>query len=492
MQRSSHNILCRACDLVVKAPAFHRGYNCICPQCKSQLRSGRIASLQDVAIVSLASVILLFTLIGLPYMTISAMGVSQSMSLSSIFYILKQDWISLLYICILFTFFCPLVMHLVIIGIVFANLKVNRFIANLYMFCYHFCMVDVFILGVMISLVKLLALAQIDFHLGFYCSIVFAFLVIWCYSCCSPARIWEEYYSNYGIINQAKVGVRGIEQGLILCRHCFMVYKDPLFKEKSKTQNLSEDEYKELLNRESSCPRCGHDNKYRASFCYQKTIALLISALVIYVPSNLYPIMYTEYLGVNLGSNIIDGVITLWGMKSYFVSVVILIASICIPIIKILCIFYLVYLSSSKRAFRKNPSFYNRLYKVVLFIGRWSMIDVFVVIIMSTVVRMSGLLEINPGIAIICFSLVVLITMIAAEEYDERLLWDNHLQETVVKPLQRLKKITKHQVSKEPKDTQAKSNELLASEQKNIEKTDSKNTIDLNVISPDSQKHDIS
>lgn len=454
MRRKSHKILCRACDLVVKVPVFHKGYNCICPQCKSHLRSGRRSSIKDVAIVSIASVILLFTLINLPYMTISAMGVSQSMSLSSIFYILRQDWLSLLYICILFTFFCPLVMHLVVIGIAFFNLKVNRTIANLYMFCYQFCMVDVFIFGILISLVKLLALAQVEFHLGFYCSLVFAILVVWCYSRCSPSRIWDEYYENYSVVNQSQEGKRGIEQGLILCSHCGLVYKDPYFKINSDSSadtltkswkhlrpSISKLCSKEQLSHEVECPRCGHHNHYRKSLCFQKTIALLISALIMYAPSNIYPIMYTEYLGSSLGSNIIDGVISLWGMHSYFVAIVILIASICIPVIKILCIFCLVFLSCDKTPAISNPAKYNRLYKIVLFIGRWSMIDVFVVIVMSTVVRMSGLLSISPGIAIICFSMVVLITMVAAEEYDERLLWDKFFAQRVVQQYQALVKL---------------------------------------------------
>lgn len=427
MQKSKSKLLCRSCDLVVQLPPYRKGYSCICPQCKSYLRSANKASLYSLAVVSIASVIMLFTSLTLPFMSISSYGISQSMSLTSIVTILKRDWSILLYLCILFTFFCPLVMHLIVIGIVFFKLKVTKRIANIYMFCHRFCMVDVFILGVIVSLVKLIALAQVSFHSGFYSAIFFAILMVWCYSKGSPYTIWNLLERHDNELKFAHIGMRGIDQGLIMCRHCGMVYKR---KKKAGYKTESEifsDHYDErnLYQGEQKCPRCGHVNDYRAIRCYQKTIALLLSAIIIYVPSNIYPIMVTEYLGSAVGSNIIDGVISLWGMQSYFVAMVIFIASICIPMLKIICMLFLLYLS--RYGFKKNPGNYNKLYRIILFIGRWSMIDVFVVIIMSTVVRMSGLLTISPGVAIVFFSFTVLLTMLAAEEYDERLLWDHAL-----------------------------------------------------------------
>lgn len=426
MQKTKSKLLCRSCDLVVQIPPYRKGYSCVCPQCKSTLRSANKVSLENLAIVSIASVIMLLTSLTLPFMSISSYGISQSMSLTSIVTILRRDWSLLLYLCILFTFFCPLVMHLIVIAIVFFKLKVNKRIANIYSFCHRFCMVDVFILGVIVSLVKLVALANVDFHSGFYSAILFAILMVWCYSKGSPYTIWNLVQRHDTELKYAHIGMRGIDQGLIMCRHCGMVYKRKK-KSNNKNANASSGQYDDnyLYQGHEACPRCHYVNDYRAISCYQKTIALLLSAVIIYVPSNIYPIMVTEYLGTAVGSNIIDGVVSLWGMGSYFVAIVIFIASISIPLLKIFCILLLLY--ASKYGFKRNPSQYNKLYRIVLFIGRWSMIDVFVVIIMSTVVRMSGLLTISPGIAIVFFSFTVLLTMLAAEEYDERLLWDHAL-----------------------------------------------------------------
>ena len=135
--------------------------------------------------------------------------------------------------------------------------------------------------------------------------------------------------------------------------------------------------------------------------------------------------MYTEFLGSTTGSNIIEGVIAMWEMKSYFVSLVILLASIFIPAFKIFSIAFILYVTRySKIRIKKRVS---RLFRFVMFIGRWSLIDVYVVIIMSSVVRITGFLSIYPGFAIICFCAVVLITVFSADEFDERLIWDSEI-----------------------------------------------------------------
>lgn len=420
MFRSKSKLLCRSCDLVVQVPPYRQGYRCLCPQCGTQLRSGHKVNIYNLAVVSIASVILLFTSLTLPFMSISSMGISQSMSLTSIFFILRRDWAILLYICILFTFLCPLIVHSIVIAVVFFKLKVTPKIANIYTLSHRFCMVDVFILGVLVSLVKLMGLAEVHFHVGFYCAIVFAILMVWCCSHGRPHVIWDLIKTPDNELKYAHIGMRGIDQGLMMCRHCGMVFK---LRGRKVQTNLAPDSPKYIYRGGQHCPRCKSLNDYRVVACYQKTIALLLAAIIIYVPSNIYPIMVTSYLGNSTSSNIMDGVISLWGMGSQFVAIVILVASICIPVIKIVCILWLLYIAHYGT--KRSPAIYNTLYRAVLFIGRWSMIDVFVVILMSTIVRMSGLLTISPGIAIVCFSFVVLLTMISAEEFDERLLWDS-------------------------------------------------------------------
>ena len=251
-------------------------------------------------------------------------------------------------------------------------------------------------MGVLVSLIKLSSLAEEHFYTGFYLSLLFSIMLLWCCIRYRPYRVWDKI--KKADIEDAKPGVRGINQSLRLCRYCGMPFHS------EKEQDI--------------CPRCGSKVSKRNAMWFQKTFALLCTALILYLPSNIYPVMYTEFLFSQSGANIIEGVIAMWNMNSYFVALVILLASIFIPIFKILALCFILF--SVKRKISINSMVITHIYRIVLFIGRWSMIDVFVVIIMSSVVRMSGLLTISPGFAIICFCAVVFFTIFAADEFDER------------------------------------------------------------------------
>ncbi len=397
--------LCRSCDLLVELPSYHHGYKCTCPRCGAVLRSGTIYSMERLAVVGLAALLLLLSSIFVPFMSVEAFSIYQGMSLASIFTVLRADWSILLYIFLLFTFVMPLLMLLIIMAAGFFKYRPGRLAAEVYAVCHRFCMVDVFVLGVMVSLVKLVGLADVGFYEGFWCSMLFALLMVWLWSKCYPERIWDLVMKPGFDVKTCRPGVIGRKQSLLLCRHCGMVYR---------------------ADQHDRCPRCGGRAEYRESGCFSRAVALLLAAAILYLPANLYPIMVTSYLGASTSSNIIDGVISMWEMNSYFVSLVILFASIFIPVLKILCLSYLLF--EIKHPLQTRNLLLTRIYRVVAFIGKWSMIDVFVVIIMTSIVRMSGLLTIDPGFAIICFCAVVLITMFAAEGFDERLIWDRNEQ----------------------------------------------------------------
>lgn len=394
-------ILCKSCDLVVDLPPYETGYQCICPNCGALLRPAKIESEFNIALVAISAFILDIICIFQPYMEISSMGVKSSLTLASIFTILDYEWSFLLYIFLVVTFFSPVVVLLLISLIGFCKqYKPSVFIASLYSFCHYFSMVDIFIMGILVSLIKLSSLAEIHFYLGFYLSFCFSLLLLWCCVRYRPCRLWDKVKTIN--IDKAISGVRGSQQNLKNCRLCGMAFYS----------------YKDI----DKCPRCGRTVYIRNHQWFQKSLALLFAAFILYLPSNLYPVMYTEFLFSETGANIIEGVISMWNMHSYFVAFVILLASIFIPIFKIIAICFILY--AVKRLNIINASLLSKIYRVVLFIGRWSMIDVFVVIIMSSVVRMSGLLTISPGFAIVCFCSVVFITIFAADEFDERVIWD--------------------------------------------------------------------
>ncbi len=172
-----------------------------------------------------------------------------------------------------------------------------------------------------------------------------------------------------------------------------------------------------------ACPRCGAGLHSRRPYSLQTTLALLATAAILLLPANLLPITVTDQLGNTTHSTIVGGVILLWQLGSYPVAALIFIASVVVPIAKILVISYLCW--SVHRGHAMGMRERSVIYRITEFIGRWSMIDVFVVAILVALVQLDAVIAFHPGDAAIAFAGVVIATMLAAESFDQRMIWDN-------------------------------------------------------------------
>ncbi len=172
--------------------------------------------------------------------------------------------------------------------------------------------------------------------------------------------------------------------------------------------------------REKRCPRCGSALHLRAKESLQRTWALTIAALVLYLPANLLPVLRLESFYGDQQNTIIGGVIQFWQEADYPVAIIIFVASVMIPVLKILSIVSLCLATRTGW----NPRGMTRLYRVTEFVGRWSMVDVFVVAILVAVVQLGSTISIHPGPGALSFAAVVILTMFAALSFDPRLLWD--------------------------------------------------------------------
>jgi paraquat-inducible protein A len=170
------------------------------------------------------------------------------------------------------------------------------------------------------------------------------------------------------------------------------------------------------------CPRCGAALHLRKPDSLQRTLALLFTASLLYIPANVFPIMVTEQLGRSVESTILGGVVLLIQLGSYPIAAVIFIASVIVPLGKLIAMYYLCW--SVKRGGAKMPRQRVVLYQVTEFIGKWSMIDVFVVAILVSLVHLGEILVIRPGVAALAFAGVVMVTIVAAESFDPRLIWE--------------------------------------------------------------------
>ncbi len=170
------------------------------------------------------------------------------------------------------------------------------------------------------------------------------------------------------------------------------------------------------------CARCGSHVHLRKPHSIERTWALLIAAAVMYIPANVLPVMVTgSFLGTE-EDTILSGVVYLWVSGSWPLALVVFIASITVPMLKLIAIALL--LITTQLRLRWRPRDRTKLYRMVEFVGRWSMLDIFVVAILAGLVQIQSLATIRAGLGAVAFGSVVVLTMIAAMTFDPRLIWD--------------------------------------------------------------------
>jgi paraquat-inducible protein A len=170
------------------------------------------------------------------------------------------------------------------------------------------------------------------------------------------------------------------------------------------------------------CPICDEPLHQRKKNAIERTWALSLAALFFFIPANIFPIMKTVTLIGYENSTILDGIFYFFEHGEYFVGIVIFIASVFVPILKLIILFFLLH--SVKTKSRWNLIQKNKLYKMIHIIGKWSMLDIFVIGIMISMVQFGELAQVTTGFAATSFATMVILTILATESFDTRLLWD--------------------------------------------------------------------
>lgn len=194
--------------------------------------------------------------------------------------------------------------------------------------------------------------------------------------------------------------------GLLSCHSCSLLVRRPAAPDASRI----------------FCPRCGACLHLRKPNSMHRTWALVIAALIFYLPANLLPVTITSYLGSTQSDTILSGVLYFMHSGSWGIALIIFVASIVVPMAKLIILGGL--LMSVQRRSRWRPRERTQLYRITELVGRWSMLDVFVVTVLVALVRLGYLSTIEAGPGVIYFAAVVVITMIAAMSFDPRLMWD--------------------------------------------------------------------
>lgn len=200
------------------------------------------------------------------------------------------------------------------------------------------------------------------------------------------------------------------DKGLVGCRRCARVW--PI--------------------EQKTCARCGSRLQSRDPHSLQKVWAWWLVGAMAYIPANIYPMLETRTLFTRSNDTIIAGAIKLAEHGSWGVALIILVASVGIPLAKFFAIAYLAL--SVRQGASMSQGGRQGVFEIVEYIGRWSMIDVFVVAILASLVQLNVVASIVPGPASLAFALSVIFTMLSAQSFDSRLIWD---RDTVTRPAKR-------------------------------------------------------
>jgi paraquat-inducible protein A len=192
------------------------------------------------------------------------------------------------------------------------------------------------------------------------------------------------------------------ELGLLACHGCGLVHQD--------------------VGGTLRCSRCGANLHRRKRDSLSRTWALLLAAMMLYVPANVLPIMYTGSLFGDQSNTIFSGIIELWQAGSWDLAVIVFVASILVPLLKFGALLLLLISVHRGTAWRVEGR--ARLFRLIEGIGYWSMLDVFVVALLVALVHFQPLAHVLPGPGVVYFGLVVVLTMLASMSFDPRLIWD--------------------------------------------------------------------
>jgi len=409
-------IACELCAAVFHRQALNHGEAACCTRCGNHL--WRYSGLLPGAWLALAIAALIVFLIAnaYPIASMSVQGMVRQASLPDALLVTwQQGDRAVALMCGLAAFALPLLQILLLLWIVLPLRQRSTapgfaLTLRLLALLKPWSMVPVFLLGVLVAVVKLAGMAAVSPGAGLAAFAVLTVLltILGRLSPAAICRLAEE-------TGAVPVHVPPRRAGAVLagCHVCGQVH----------TLDAR------LAQQGVPCRRCRASVHRRKPDHVARTWALLLAACILYIPANALPIMHITALTGSSSHTILGGSVQLWQMGSWDLALIVFVASVVVPLTKLLALVGL--LVTLQRRSPRNLRQRTRLYQAVEFIGQWSMLDVFVVILLSALARFQGLMQINAGGGAVAFGLVVVLTMLAALSFDPRHSWDAALSQDV-------------------------------------------------------------
>ena len=405
-------IACHACGLVHKVTHFPAGSKAVCTRCGSVLCRQSVDGITRGFALNLAALLLFTVANTYPLMTLKIGGREQTSTLLEGVTALYRGGMwelagLVLLVAILFPF-VRIVGSLVVLGSLRAGLR-SRALAPLFRaieLLRPWAMTEVYLLGLIVAWVKLRDLATLHLDVALFAFIVFILIMVWSEAAVDSHEVWDR------IAPQAR-GRRdetADSKSYLACHGCGQLVRKPDLPFASHAHALS-------------CPRCWSRLHERKPESLARTWALLIAAAILYIPANVYPVMTVISLGQGEPDTILSGVKALILVGMWPIALLVFFASITVPVLKLIGLVYLL-VSVQRRSPRRRRD-RTTMYRLIESIGRWSMVDIFMISILVALVNLGALATIEPGVGAVAFASVVILTMLASMSFDPRLIWDS-------------------------------------------------------------------
>ena len=400
-------IECHECGMFLRPRVLPEGGAAKCPRCGTGLYRRTKRGIDDAIALSIAGLLLFAIANAFPFMTFKLEGREQvSLLITGVWEFLNQGLWPLAVLVFLVTIAIPLAKMLATLAVLIPvryALSVRGLgrLFRLIETMRPWAMMEVFMLGVLVAYVKLTDLATLELGPAFFAFAAMIFVLAAADSSIEPREVW----TALGDDGLRQMPDRRKRHGLVGCHVCGLVL------DLSGTRKG-----------QATCPRCGAHMHHRKPDSLNRTWALVITAGILYIPANLFPVMTVISFGKGEPDTILSGVKVLIEANMWPLALLVFFASITVPMLKLLGLTFLLISVRRKSSWRLRDR--TLLYRIIEFVGRWSMIDIFMISILIALVKLEAIATIEPGIGATSFAGVVILTMIASMMFDPRLMWD--------------------------------------------------------------------
>jgi paraquat-inducible protein A len=411
-------IACHECDLLQREVPLPRDGVLRCQRCNAELYRSDTHSVDRALAYALASVVLFIVANAFPIVGLSVNGDLVQTTLYGSVRVLYRDGMWPLAGLVFVTTILMPALQTAGMTYLLVPLRLQRIpwradlVFRILRLAQPWGMTEVLILGLLVALVKLAHIASVVPGVALWSFGALMLLLAAASAAFDPREMWE----RIGGAGRASPGASGATTlpGVTAADCDLLVCHSGELLSKAAPQAHG-----------VCCPRCGAQLHLRKPASIARTWAFLIAAVILYIPANMLPVMHTSSLFGAQKDTILSGVVYLWTLGSWPLAVLVFVASIAVPMLKIIALVFLavsVQFHSTWQPEQRTRIY--RLVELVELVGRWSMLDIYVITMLVALVQFNALATISAGPAAVAFGAVVVLTMFAALSFDPRLIWD--------------------------------------------------------------------